>query len=259
MNVYLYSATPDQTLAATTLADLQLLIAATADPANPLNAATITRLTNRFAVTQGDSGVPLTVYSYDDSAGTVSGWVTDAAVTLAVGLGLPDPGASWALTNTDAFTISGSSRVGSLALNTTELQTALRSFVSPYRPERSAAPFVLQFRLTRSGLTETIARLPVEVAATVLAATLVSQSANATLQTGISDLTPGAESAALAFPAAFTAKPQCILPKIFAPDGSASGIDCWPDESTRTTTGVTIRFGAAIPASGYKLSYLAAA
>lgn len=167
MDLYLYSATPDQSLVATTLADLNLLIAALADPLESANAATIARVSSKFApLTQGDSGEPLTITAYD-SPGVVAGWVTDAAVDLAAGLGLPDPGASWALTSTSAFTIVGNTRTGTLALDTVALRTALQSTVR-LRGGRHSAEFTLQLRLTRAGGTETIARLPLEVAATVL-------------------------------------------------------------------------------------------
>lgn len=67
------------------------------------------------------------------------------------------------------------------------------------------------------------------------------------------------ESKAVTFATAFASAPTYVNATILAPDGTAAGIACWPDESTRTTTGITFRFAAAIPASGYKLSYLAAA
>ena len=73
---------------------------------------------------------------------------------------------------------------------------------------------------------------------------------------GIAALTLNDVSKAIVFNLAFTAAPavQC---KIILPDNTQPGIDCWPDYSTLTATGVTILFEAAIPASGFKLSWQA--
>src|SRR4051812_14701105 len=43
--------------------------------------------------------------------------------------------------------------------------------------------------------------------------------------------------------------------QVLLPNNASSGIECWPDESTRTAAGVTFLFSDAIPASGYKLAW----
>src|SRR3990167_3141989 len=93
-------------VAATTLADLQALASALADPATEKNAATIDRVTGKipFIVLQ-DSGVSLNLYFYD-SAATASSWGTDAAVTLTAGLGTPDVGEDYLLVSTSTFTVA---------------------------------------------------------------------------------------------------------------------------------------------------------
>ncbi len=170
MKLYLYAGRKD--VAATTLADLQLLIAALADPADPTNAATLARVTGKVeTIVQSDLGEPLEIYSYDD-ASTVSSWVTDAAVTLACGLGTPDPASAYTYASTTSFSISGSSRLGTLALNTTALRDALAAALALRLNSRSAgARFTLHLRKSAAGVSETLALLPLHVAAGVLSAT----------------------------------------------------------------------------------------
>lgn len=74
---------------------------------------------------------------------------------------------------------------------------------------------------------------------------------------GVVDLAATETSKAVVFNAVFSAAPG-VMAQLFLPDGAGSGIKCWPDESTRTATGVTFRFSAAVPGSGYKLAWMAA-
>lgn len=178
MDLYFYKGRKD--LAATTLADLALLVAALADEFNPTNALTIERIQSKIdSLVQSDGGEPLNLYFYDD-ASTVSSWATDATVTLSVGLGTPDPSNSDLYAVTTSFTVA-SPRVGTLALNTSQLTVALGS--AAYRRRGwygQAAPgagsveglFFLHVRKTlASGATETVGLLPVTVQAGVLNST----------------------------------------------------------------------------------------
>jgi hypothetical protein len=170
MDIYLYSKRTD--LAATTLADLNLLIAALADELDADNQATIARVTGKLeTMVQADSGVPLAVYSYDDAAGTVSSWVTNAAVTVSIGLGDPDPQSGDTYASTGTTAITGSSRTATLALNTGELANALGYGTTPRRPART---FYLHIRKTESSVTKTVGLLAVEVAAGVLSTPIAS-------------------------------------------------------------------------------------
>lgn len=63
-------------------------------------------------------------------------------------------------------------------------------------------------------------------------------------------------SKAITFGAAFAAAPA-VQGQIILPNGSSSGVECWPDYSTLTAAGVTFRFGSEVPASGYYLTWTA--
>jgi hypothetical protein len=152
-------------VAATSLADAQALLGALADPADSDNAAIIDKVTGKLeSFVQSDSGEPLVISSIDDVAGTISSWVTDASTTLVAGLGDPDPSQSFNYASTLGFSISGSTRVGTLALNTAELQRA----IAMYRPYRA---FTLQLRKTTAGVTQTMGLLSVQVKQAVISGT----------------------------------------------------------------------------------------
>lgn len=175
MTIYLIKGYLDH--AATTLADAQALLAALADPNDPDNAAVIGRVMAKLeGLVQSDTGEPLVISSIDDTGGTISSWVTDASTILAVGLGDPDPSQSYLYASTLSFSISGNTRVGTLALNTAELQRA----VTLARPH----PFyTLQIRKTTSGLTETVALLSIPVEPGVLSGSPTNLAAAAYIDT----------------------------------------------------------------------------
>ena len=156
MTIYLVKGYLD--VAAASLADAQALFAALADPADSDNQATIDRVTGKLeALVQSDTGEPLVISSIDDALGTISSWVTDGSTTLVAGLGDPDTNQSYLYASTLGFSIAGSTRVGSLALNTAELTQALA-----YRGG-TLRPFTLQLRKTTAGVTETVGYLLVQV------------------------------------------------------------------------------------------------
>lgn len=164
----LHFISPYKDVAATSQADAALLAAALDNPATAANAATIARVTGKVeTLVQNDSGEPLTIYHWTWSGTSLSAasWVTDGSSTLAVGLGHAGPGASDTYASTISFSISGSSRVGTLALNTTALADALRTHA---RTQESALGLRLHLRKTTAGVTETIGLLPVSVAPGVL-------------------------------------------------------------------------------------------
>ena len=169
MIIYLLKGFPDYY--ATSLADAQSLFAALQDQTSSANLATIAQIEAKQSfIVQSDTGEPLTLSSIDDAAGTISSWVTDNATTLTVGLGDPDPLNTRLYCSTESFTISGSTRTGTLARNTTGLRDALAG--SYGRPGRvNGAAFTLQLRKTTSGVTETVGLFPLEVRPGVLTAT----------------------------------------------------------------------------------------
>ena len=173
MTLYLLKGYLDQ--AATTLADAQALLLALANPSTAANAATISRVSDRLeTLCQGDTGEPLTISSIDDTAGTISAWVTDASTTLALGLGDPDPASAYTYASTTSFSISGSTRTGTLALNTTALRDALGATTGlPARLFRVASPrrFTLHLRKTTSSVTVTVALLGLSILPGVITAT----------------------------------------------------------------------------------------
>jgi hypothetical protein len=173
MTIYLVKGYLDQ--AATSLADARALLAALANPATAANSATLARIGDTLeTLVQSDSGEPITLSSIDDTAGTISSWVTDASTTLALGLGDADSGNAYTYASTTGFTISGSTRVATLALDTSNLRDALGnpsfSNSSPYR-FTNRTRFVLQLRKTTGGVTETVGLLDVEVRPGVLSST----------------------------------------------------------------------------------------
>jgi hypothetical protein len=73
---------------------------------------------------------------------------------------------------------------------------------------------------------------------------------------GVVTLAQNDTSKAVVFAAAFTAAPA-VTGQVLLPNNTSSGIAAWPDESTRTSGGVTFLFSDAIPASTYKLAWQA--
>lgn len=164
MDLYFYTKRKD--VAATTIADLAAYIAALANPTTSANIAIISRITEKIqSFTQSDSGEPLNLYFSADGS-TYESWSTDSGVTLTVGLGEQDPRSAYTYTSTATFVISGNARVGTLALNTTELRDGLSAALGSGRG--NSAQFYLHVRKTTAGVTETVALLPVTVEAGVL-------------------------------------------------------------------------------------------
>ncbi len=155
MTIYLVKGYLD--VAATSLADAQALLAALDDPSDADNAAIIDKVTGKLeALVQSDSGENLVISSIDDTAGTISSWVTDASTTVVVGLGDPDPTQSYLYASVLGLSISGSTRVGTLALNTAELTRA----IAMVRLNRT---FTLQIRKTTGGVTQTMGLIGLQV------------------------------------------------------------------------------------------------
>lgn len=184
MTIYLVKGCLD--LAATSLADAQLLAAALDDPADPDNSATIDRVSGKLeTLVQSDTGEPLIISSVDDSAGTISSWVTDTDTALAVGLGDQDPNQGFSYTSTTSFSIVSSSRRGTLALNTSSLTQRLVGAVTSRgiyagRSALSSQTYTLHIRKTSvSGTTETVALLSVRVVPGVLSTTPANEAATA--------------------------------------------------------------------------------
>lgn len=75
-------------------------------------------------------------------------------------------------------------------------------------------------------------------------------------QAGVADLALNDASKAVVFPTAFATAPA-VIAVVVAPDNSGYVISLSPDSSTVSATGFTALFGAAIPASGYKLHWFA--
>lgn len=124
---------------------------------------------------------PLTLRFCDDDGATPS-WVTDATTSLAVGLGNPDVDGAQLFTSTTSFAISGSTRVGTLSLNTSLLRTAVYNALVCKRG--NIARFILEIRkTTAAGTVETLGLLPVPVASKVL--TTSPDSASPVLPYGI--------------------------------------------------------------------------
>jgi hypothetical protein len=241
-------------VAATTLADAQALLAALADPSTATNSATIGRVTDKLeTMVQSDSGEPLTISSIDDTAGSISSWVTDADTTLAFAIGDADPTGSRLYAFTSDFTISGSTRTATLILNTAPLAAALSgSFGQPSRGISSQ--FTAQIRKTNAaGFTETVGRLPQTVvpgvitttpsaleastiSAYVAAAAASAASASSSASTATTQASSATSSASSASTSASTATTQASAAAASAAEAAAL-VD--PDLATLTDQATT--------------------
>lgn len=174
MTLYLLKGYLD--VAATSLSDAQALFTALGDPSTSANIAAIERITGKVeSLVQSDSGEPLVLSSIDSAAGTISSWVTDASTTVAFAVGDPDPSNSFQYANANVSTISGNTRIGTIALNGAALKAALSGSYT-YRSALAARgpganrEFYAQVQKTTSGVTKTVALLPVQVEPGVIAA-----------------------------------------------------------------------------------------
>ncbi len=168
MKLYFYDGALD--VAATTTADLALLVPAYLDQSQADNLEVISRVTAKIReLTHGDTGEPLELYFCSDAAATASSWAADSATTLAVGLGTPDPRTADTYASTTSFTISGNARLGTLSLATNALRDALLDQMAARRG--GIGVFTLHVRKTTGGITTTVARLPIRVDPGVLGAT----------------------------------------------------------------------------------------
>lgn len=165
--------------AATTQADLVLLIAALADPSTATNADTINRVMAKIPpLVQNDTGEPLSL-SFSADGVTFDAWSTDASVTLACGLGQASPSSADQYAGTVSFSIVGNARTGTLALNTSALQRAL-TFAGGDgygygagcggRPGASIQ-LTLHLRKTEAGATKSVGMVPVLVSPGIISST----------------------------------------------------------------------------------------
>jgi len=164
MQIYLVKGYLD--VAATSLVDAMALLAALANPSTSANSAAIARITGKLeTLVQSDSGEPLVISSIDDTTGAISSWVTDSSVVISVGLGDPDTANVNSYASTLSLGVAGSTRTGTLALNTAALSDALRIISCG---GQQLGRFTLQIRKTYAGATKTYALLPIMVSAGVL-------------------------------------------------------------------------------------------
>ena len=168
MNLYFY--TGAKGYAATTSTDLALLVTALADPSTTANAAAIARITGKIGeLVAADTGVALNLYFSDDGT-TYTAWSTSSATTLIVGLGDQSHDRADTVASTTSFTISGNARVGTLSLNTAEMNTRIQEARSLHYYNDSIQ-LTLHVRRSTGGATESVALLPLTVHAAVLADT----------------------------------------------------------------------------------------
>lgn len=175
MNLYLYTKAPTLANAvATSLADLNSLVAASANPLNVDNATEMARIQATIPeLALGDS-TPLTVYAYDD-ANTLSSWSGAASNTIVVGLGLLDLNGDQLLAS-GTLTPSGSAFTGRLDLTPAVLVSRVQAVVSGgyqrgkyWQGRMSGAPFPIHFRrVDGSGNKETYALFNIMVRDRVL-------------------------------------------------------------------------------------------
>lgn len=128
--------------------------------------------------------------NFADEDGSVPSWVTDAAVTLTAGVGVPDTTGGQLYAALSALTVSGNTRVGTIDLNTALLRDAAYRLKDSRCGVLPGAWMTLELRKTdASGNRDTIALLSVYVLWRVL-------SADPSIPTGSTDYITAAEVAA---------------------------------------------------------------
>lgn len=109
--------------------------------------------------------------NFVDEEGAVPSWVTDAGVSLTVGVGTPDAIGEQLYAATSFLTVSGNTRVGTLDLNTALLRDAAYRLKESRCGTLPGAWLTLELRKTdASGNRDTIALLPVFILWRVLSA-----------------------------------------------------------------------------------------
>lgn len=168
--LYIWTAAPDKAqAAATSVTDLQALIAAHADLTDATNLATLARIAATLPQLGLNDDEPLELHFYD-SATTESSWPASAANSLAVSLGLLTTDGTSALASTTADTIASTWRTGTLTLTT----AALKSHLQGYARNGFVSLWLHVRRTDASGLRTTQLLLPVQVSAAVLNSAITS-------------------------------------------------------------------------------------
>jgi hypothetical protein len=162
--LYIWTAAPDKAQAvATSLADLNAMIAALADPVDATNAATIARISATLPQLGLNDDEPLELHFYS-AVGTEESWPADAANSVSVSLGLLRTDGTQALATT----------TGTLTLTTSALKGYLQGWA-----KRGFATLWLHIRRTDSGgLRTTQVLMPVQVSESVLNSGITSPDAN---------------------------------------------------------------------------------
>lgn len=258
MELYFYTSRLD--VAATSLADLTSLITALADESDPTNAATIDNVTGKIPpLVQSDTGEPLTLKFYDD-ASTPAAWAADSGVSLAIGLGYQDANQSYVFTSTATTEIVSTYRTATLALNTARLQSELSKWLGMSGSNSRCRPrFYLHLRKTTSGVSETVALLPVQVLPGVLSNPVVDQEAvqyitNAELTAAIAAFAADpAENSSLSASAWRSAISAASTGTLFADITNALNFACWGDSLTAGSGGTPYptRFATATGYAAY--------
>lgn len=174
MELYIYTKAADPAQAcATTLADLQALIAAQADPTLPANLETLGRIAATLHQIVLNDHEALTLRFYDSATAEAS-WPADATNYVAVAVGLLTAEGNQAFSIASADTIVSTYRTGTLSLTTAELKAWLGGHA-----RRGFGRLQLQIRRTdATGYRTTYVLMPVVVSESVLnsAVTVASSS-----------------------------------------------------------------------------------
>lgn len=168
MELFVYTKAADLTSnVATTLADVNLLIAALADPTDEDNAATIARIA---------ATVPQLVYGDNEelivkflsAASTYESWTIAGGYTVSAGLGLGTTDSTEDFVTTSTFTDVANGFSGRLNLDNDDLADEIDAQRSQ-RPGMSGARLTLQLAVTdSSSRRQTFAAVPIFVRASVL-------------------------------------------------------------------------------------------
>lgn len=110
---------------------------------------------------------PFTVQFTDGSAAPA--WASDATYVLTISVGIPTPAGLDELASTSTFTLSSSTRSGSLDLSGATIVDYARVNIGNYPGRRSGIGMALQLRITTpTGKRITYAQLPVLVQSPVI-------------------------------------------------------------------------------------------
>jgi len=204
-----------------------------------------------LVLTQGD--IPDLAIRFVTSGALVTSTILASAAVMRCGL-KAFPGSSL-LASSTTHSLSGEVATAAFSLNTEELSDYFDDNIGT---GQRTTPMFFEVEVTNSAGTKRLTHT--QIAATVRrgvnnAGDLSPTAAALGLQRGSTSLSENDTTKAVTFTPAFSSAPTAVVAVVVAPtDGYVISVTVDP---SWTASGFTARFGGAIPASGYKLNWIA--